>query len=253
MFLKKMSKIKVGSCLLIRADIYSKEIIEKMHSKSNKIIAYQWDGVGRYPAIKQIATLFDRFYVFDRTDIDSGKGNYLSTTNFYFGHLFQKHIIPKKNSYFFLGTFFKCRWEEIQTTANLIRENQGIPNFFLLIDDVDILKQYSCEGIQFIDTPINYVETLRLTLENQVIVDFLTNVHIGLSFRVFEAIGFERKLVTNNIDVKNYDFYHPNNIYILGDENRSLHDFINEPYFKLKDEILNQYNFDIWIKKLLEN
>ncbi|MDH5825348.1 hypothetical protein [Sphingobacterium faecium] len=253
--LKKLEQIegKADYCLLIRADIYPMEVIEEICLKSNKAIAYQWDGVERYPAIKPLIGLFDRFYVFDRRDASSESSNYLSATNFYFGHLNHKEIIPLKKTFFFIGSFMKCRWEEIQRTAKCIIQNDGIPNFLLFTKDENITNHYTCDGIKFIDTPINYEETIKLTLENQVVVDFLTNVHTGLSFRVFEAIGYQRKLVTNNVDVKKYDFYHPNNIYILDNETRSLADFINEPYIVIEDEVLQKYNFDYWIKNMLEN
>lgn len=253
--LKKLAKIegKTDYCLLIRADIYPKEVIEEIVSKSTKAIAYQWDGVERYPAIKPLVGLFDRFYVFDKKDAGSDNSNYLSTTNFYFGHLYDKTKKPLSKTFFFIGSFMKSRWEEIQATSKLILQNLGIPKFVLFTKDKNVLNQYVHEGIEFVDTPINYEEMIKLSLEHEVLVDFLTNVHTGLSFRVFEAIGYQRKLVTNNTDVRNYDFYHCNNIYILGEETRSLSDFIREPYHKIDDKILVQYDFDNWIKNMLEN
>lgn len=244
---------KADYCLLIRADIYPAEVVKEIVSKSNKAIAYQWDGVERYPAVKSLIGLFDRFYVFDKEDMNAEGSHYLSTTNFYFEHLYNKKIKLNANTFFFVGTFMKSRWEEIQKTAKLIVQNSGIPNFILFSKDKNLSNQYGCEGIKLVDSPLDYEEMVKKILENDILVDFLTNVHTGLSFRVFEAIGYQKKLLTNNIDIKNYDFYHPNNIYIIGHEDRSLADFIKLNYQKIDDNTLNQYNFDNWIIKMLEN
>lgn len=244
---------KADYCLLIRADIYPRNVIKEILLKSNKTIAYQWDGVDRFPAIKDLIDLFDRFYIFDKKDANLIQGNYLETTNFYFNHLDDKKVSPKINTFFFVGSFIKCRWDEIQATSNLILQNLGIPKFILYTNDNTAINNNSFEGISFITTPISYEDTIKLTLEHHILVDFLTKVHAGLSFRVFEAIGYRRKLITNNSDVKSYDFYHPDNIYILGEENRTISDFIKSPYFDIDEEIISKYSFDNWIKNILEN
>jgi hypothetical protein len=79
------------------------------------------------------------------------------------------------------------------------------------------------------------------------------DAHSGLSFRVFEAIGYSRKLITNNNEVKSYDFYHPNNIYVLDNDERTLGEFLNVPYAEIHPEIVDRYNFDNWIFRILEN
>jgi hypothetical protein len=61
-------------------------------------------------------------------------------------------------------------------------------------------------------------------------------------------------MITNNKSIVNYDFYHPNNIFILTDSNLdSLEDFVKLPYVEIPEEIVMKYNFKNWIKKILEN
>jgi len=240
-------------CLLIRADIYPEEVIDQIKMKTNKMIAYQWDGVNRYPAVKKLVYKFDRFFVFDGKDAEQEDERFIATTNFYFGHLDNIEIKPKPSTFFFVGTIMKIRWQQIFDTIQLIIQNNGIPNFYLYTGEKDMTKEYLIDGINFINNPLTYQENINLALQNEIFVDFLVDAHNGLSFRVFEAIGYGRKLITNNKEVKKYDFYHPHNIYILNNEQRTLYEFLNTPYTPINPEILNKYNFDNWIYRILGN
>ncbi|QIH36261.1 hypothetical protein [Sphingobacterium sp. DR205] len=244
---------KVDYCLLIRADIYPEEVIDQIKMKTNKMIAYQWDGVNRYPAVKKLVYKFDRFFVFDSKDAEQEDERFIATTNFYFGHLDNIEIKPKPSTFFFVGTFMKVRWQQISDTIQLIIQNNGAPNFYLYTGEKDMAKEYHIDGINFINNPLTYQENINLALQNEIFVDFLVDAHNGLSFRVFEAIGYGRKLITNNKEVMNYDFYHPHNIYVLNHEERTLSEFLNIPYSPINTEILNKYNFDNWIYRILEN
>ena len=54
--------------------------------------------------------------------------------------------------------------------------------------------------------------------------------------------------------VKNYDFYHPNNIFVLDDNNYNLiEDFLNLSYHEISEEIVKKYGFSSWIKQIIEN
>ena len=59
----------------------------------------------------------------------------------------------------------------------------------------------------------------KLILKSKIIVEIQRNDQIGLSFRIFEALGYRKKLVTTNTDVVNYDFYNPQNILVIDENN----------------------------------
>lgn len=242
-------KGRTDYALIIRPDIFPEIILEKILEKTNKMIGYQWDGMKRYPAVDKTVKYFDKFYVFDEQDTYNFN-RYLPLTNFYFSHLNQKDKAIKKNTFFFLGSFFVDRWDAINDTAKLILDCGGEPNF-LLFGPPNVALQDSTTGIKFIETHIPYKEYIDMVLESEVLVDFLVDIHGGLSFRIFEAVGYEKKLITNNANVRNYDFYHPNNIFILGQEKRTLKDFMQVKYHTLPEDIVKKYDFDNWLLKVL--
>ncbi|MDO4763924.1 MAG: hypothetical protein Q4A00_06030 [Flavobacteriaceae bacterium] len=97
------------------------------------------------------------------------------------------------------------------------------------------------------------MENIKMTLSSKVIIDIKLPYHSGLSFRFFESLGYNKKLITNNTSVKEYDFYHPNNIFITDYENfEGLEEFLNQPYVNICEEIKTKYKFENWIKNILK-
>lgn len=97
---------------------------------------------------------------------------------------------------------------------------------------------------------IDYDEYLSELETSKCILDVNYFLPCGLSLRPLEALFFEKKLITNNKDIINYDFYDKNNIFILGiDDISTIKDFINKPYKKINREIISYYDFYNWEKR----
>lgn len=244
----------VDYTLLIRADIYPKEILEVLRQKSNSFIAYQWDGLHRFPAIFAYINMFDRFFIFDKDDLKYKKYNLLPLTNFYFDY--DKNI-PKpeecNDDVFFVGTFIRKRMPPILTFAKKAKELNLKLNVNILFADENFIKKYNeIDNINYINNFMTYSENIVNLKKAKIIVDFLNEVHNGLSLRTFEALYYNKKLITNNKLVKEYDFYHPNNIFIWDGTNLDgLEKFIKTPYTPIKEEIKLKYGFKNWLNYVL--
>ena len=67
-----------------------------------------------------------------------------------------------------------------------------------------------------------------------------------------EAVWFQKKLITNNPDVIHYDFYCPENVFILGQDKLStLNAFIDAPYRSLPIEVAQNYTAEAWLDRML--
>jgi hypothetical protein len=93
----------------------------------------------------------------------------------------------------------------------------------------------------------------ELVHKSKIILDINHPKQIGLTMRTLEALGAQRKLITTNADVANYDFYNKSNILII---NR-LHpiideDFLIEPFIPSDKSILAKYNIKGWISDLFD-
>jgi hypothetical protein len=70
---------------------------------------------------------------------------------------------------------------------------------------------------------------------------------------VFEALGFKKKLITNNQDIINYDFYNPNNIFIISESNYEVPSiFFETDYIEVSPEIINRYGLNNWLSIVLK-
>ena len=102
--MKQLSNInKVEYALFIRPDLFDFEVVKRVKEISNKIVAYQWDGMERFPLIKKYIDLFDKFYVFDSNDVKISP-KLEPTTNFYFDDILVKKDIEPR-TVFFVGTY----------------------------------------------------------------------------------------------------------------------------------------------------
>lgn len=93
----------------------------------------------------------------------------------------------------------------------------------------------------------DYLQNLR---ESKAILEIVPENVVGLTIRTMEALFFNKKLITNNKDIKNYDFYNPNNIFIIGEDSEDkIKQFINSPFELIDRKIVEYYDFENWIKR----
>lgn len=239
---------KTDYALIIRPDLLSEKTIKKIKEKAKMTVAYQWDGIDRFPLAKEVMPYFDRFFLFDVRDLKKHP-NCLPTTNFYFDDLMDTTEV--KNDVFFVGTFMKNRINEILELSRLFKKTNIKAEIFIKVKKLD--KKYENENLILTTDQLSFKENLIHLKESKTILDFKNDIHYGLSFRTFESIGFKKKLITNNSLVKSYDFYNPKNIFIL-EENysqRELINFLKQPYQDMSPEITDKYSFTNWIKYLL--
>ena len=86
---------------------------------------------------------------------------------------------------------------------------------------------------------------------SQVLLDISRKGQKGLSFRVFESAGLEKKLITTNADIKNYDFYNPNNILVIDEKKPNITlDFFSSEYEKIPESIFKKYTLEQWINEV---
>ena len=66
---------------VIRPDSFPTSFIEKLKDKTTKYIGYQWDGIEKFPEVKNYFSFFNTFFCFETVP---GFSNVKKTTNFYF-------------------------------------------------------------------------------------------------------------------------------------------------------------------------
>lgn len=235
--------------LIIRPDVYPIEFIKKLRTKVGKLIGYQWDGLDRFPHVYDYIGLFDRFFVFDGNDLTVPL--VLPITNYAPVALCHNlHDEELQSDVYYSGSYEKQR---IAVLARLIDDCRSLGlnvKYHLYHKKYRHLPEYN---LNMTAKTLAYDENLRYAYNSKIILDLLNPVHHGLSFRFFEALLFDKKIITNNKQAAEYDFYHPDNIFIWDHSNiEELRAFIEKPYRPLPMEIKQKYSFTNWLQYALD-
>ena len=99
------------------------------------------------------------------------------------------------------------------------------------------------------DMRVSYEDNITFLLSCRCIVEILQSSQAGLTMRPLEALFYRKKLLTNNVRIKEYDFYRKENIFIIGvDSWNGLSDFLFSPYVEVPTKIVDRYTIEGWIR-----
>ena len=242
--------------LILGGQVYPKDLLLKIKQKTKKsMVAYQPDGMDRFPQAKETIEFFDRFYAFDPQDIKKYTSLLYPASNFYFENLAENPEIS--SDFYFIGAHLPIlkRDQAIATFARHAAEKNWNLDFTIChIDQGSLSLHHEIypENIKATLQPISFAENICREQQSKVLLDFKTPIHTGLSFRTIEAVGYHKKLITTNVHVAEYDFYHPNNIYIWDEKTfDGLDEFLESPYHELPAKIYQKYSFKNWVNYVL--
>ena len=251
--LSRFAPKSIDYAIVIRPDKLDLKTIEKIHNTAHKVVAYQWDGLARFPKVFKVINHFQRFFVFDLEDYHRYRCQYpnlLPCTNFYFD-MPEESVSVNENEVLYVGVYIKDRIQSLIRVVNALSQYDLTLNINLFYGRKT--PPFSHPHITFFSKGLNYTQYLTLTKKATVLLDIKTVDHNGLSFRIFEAIKYQKKLITDNKSIKLYDFYHPNNFYVVeNDLFEGLSDFLESDFVPLSEDIRQKYSFSNWVKNILE-
>jgi len=95
-----------------------------------------------------------------------------------------------------------------------------------------------------------YKEIVAKIARSRAIVDLCVSENAGPTIRPLEALYFRKKLITDDVSVLGRDFYHPDNVFVIGkDDPENLYEFVKSPYHDLGDELRRKYTMEEWVKR----
>lgn len=178
--------------------------------------------------------IFDLVYTFDK--IDAKKHNLI-----YFNTPYSKlNCINNSNKY--IGTYFcgsdKGRIDILENISIRLKELNIKYKFDVYTKD-NIKKIYSfnlkTEGYK------SYIEILKDTLEYNCILDIVQggrNEDTGLSLRVYEATVYNKILITNNINILDYDLYDSRYMHYIKDASEIKEEwFLDKPCYDYQGQL----------------
>lgn len=228
--------------VIIAANMYS-PIIKKFIRKQSqiKVIHWYWNPIHMSIDPDLLKDNDSEIWSFDPDDCRIYSLNYSPT------YYFEKLQLPENEEaydVFFVGAD-KGRINKLLNIESLLL-NQGLKVNF------HITKSSNSEETVYIFKPrISYSQVLQRISESKAILDVVQENQSGLSQRPMEALFFKKKLISDDTNLVNCDFYKKNNIFILGlDDINNLKEFVCTPYEEVDNEIIQKYTFSAWISRL---
>jgi len=244
--LDQIKNIKlIDTSIYIKADFLSKETIEAVNKKSRQSVLIISDSINRYPKTKNILSLFDKVFSFEKKDCK--KYNLRFKTNFIYK---STENAPENYKYkVFNISSFDNRFPVIKKISKALYEMK-IKSKIVIFTSKENTEPY----LEFSKKSLSIEENNQFLEESEIMLDVSRNGQEGLSFRVFESLGLKKKLITTNKDIINYDFYNPDNIFVIenADNIKIPQAFFETSYVDIPENILNKYLIQNWVDELIE-
>ena len=242
---------------------FSKEMLLKIkeNQKNAEFILYQWDSLNNFKYIKEMKDVFDRCYSFDKEDVRDN--DYLKFLPLFYVDTYENIGKEKKENYkydcMFVGTAHPKKYKYISKISKELKNifpNQFI-YFFLPSKLVYIYRKL--KNKEFKNAKINdfyYIsikekEMIDLIRNSKCILDSAQDNQNGLTIRVIETLGAKRKLITTNANIREYDFYKPENIYVYDNKFDFSDIFFKSNYEEIDNDIYKKYSLRNWLNELL--
>lgn len=234
--------------LVINPERISLETHLKIKKYTSNYKTYLYDSIDRYDNKKLIEKkVFDTIYSFDKKDASKYNLEFISN----YIHLEKKNETVKTQFNVFSISSIDDRYATFNTIIDYFDKN-NISHQTIFYDKKNpkILK----DSATFINKTLNHYEIQEKMEESDIILDVVRKNQTGLSFRIFDALALNKKLITTNQSIKEYDFYNENNICVIDKNNISIpNDFLNTQYEKLSDEIYKKYSIENWVKTVFKD
>ncbi|MGX5688831.1 hypothetical protein [Arcticibacter tournemirensis] len=244
--------------LFLNPETVDSSFIRKMKKRwSNAtFILYMWDSFQNKSRSLDLLPYFDSVFSFDRRD--ALKYNLKHLPLFYIDDYLSDSGIYKYDL-FFSGTAHSDRYKLIKKIESNVGPNVNIQSYFFLSSRLLYFINFFLNGnsrmvpykeVNF--KSLTHAENALLMSRSRAILDINHPLQFGLTMRTFESIGVNRKLITTNSDIINYDFYNDNNILIIDRDNPKIDNcFFEKPFIDYSTKIRLKYSLNGWIENLL--
>lgn len=244
-FRKNIELLVKGYDIIILHDAPAKQnnyFIKKITQSvdiNTRLYLYYWNKIDSLEQLK----LNSKWKILSFDWQDSKDQNLLYVGGFFDAGL--QNASNSKNDFdvMFIG-LNKGRFDDIRKIESALKERGIITMFKLVSNKYLFSSKYS--------RPKSYNDVLDLVSKSKSILDITKKGQMGLTLRPYEAIFFQKKLITNNTQIRSYDFYDNRNIFVLdGDVNfDELKKFLNSEFIDYSEKKRSQYSISAWLERI---
>lgn len=205
--------------------------------------------------IDEVTPYFDKIYSFDKDDCKKYHFQYLEQfLPFTFCDIqkIRQNFVQKTSSLvcFFVGEYWDNREKIINRLTPILTKNNCKTDFYLVHYSNNLANSISPHK-NYQETPLTYEENIQKSINADIILEINHLGQSGVSLRTIEAILLNKKLITTNKSIVEYEFYNPDQIFILDDNYNQLETFLTSEFAPIPIEKLYKYTADGMIEKVV--
>lgn len=259
-----IEKISIDYIFIVNPEVISCKILKEIKSKnmSAKTILYLWDSMSNKPYGHNLFSLFDNLWSFDERDCNAD-------SRFKFLPLFfnSKYSIMhndtaiEKYDLCFIGTIHSDRYNIIKE-IRLISESLSLSFFSFMYLPSRFMFFYKkifdrrFRNVKYSElnfSPLCQDQVIHVLSQCKVVIDINHHLQDGLTSRTFEVLAAQKKLITTNDNIVNYDLYDKSNIDVIDRKNPKINlEFVEGKFNHSMDPVINQYSLRSWVCEIFK-
>ena len=222
------------------------------------MVCYLWDSIMNKPMLIENFPYFDRVITFDS---DDAKRLHLEFVPLFFSPEFdilKKETRINKYDLCFIGSFHTDRAKLIQNLKKQAPDLKLFTYFYSPSRIIFYARQFFQKDILLKKLhdlhfrKLSHSQIMSFIKKSKVVLDIHNANQSGLTMRTIEALALQKKIATTNANIKNYDFYLPENICILDRNKLSIPNaFIKKPFKPLHKNIIKRYNLETFYQSTI--
>lgn len=249
--------------LIVRGEAISLQRLRKLRSAqpAATLCLYLWDSMHYNPNARTLWREFDRVFSFDRVDADANPS--IAFLPLFYGREFERaaadHAAPKYDACF-IGTVHTDRYKVLERVIAAL-EARGRRTFVYCYYPSKTLfriralfdpgfRRFARKHIDF--AGMKLPEVVDRIAESRAIIDINRPNQLGLTMRTVEAVGAQRRLVTTNEDIVNYDIYSPEGVLVVDRLAPAIDDaFLDREVTPFDEQVRRRYSLSAWLEAIL--
>jgi hypothetical protein len=268
-FNQKLNEVKANEydvVFILNPEGMLPEIIQQFreHFKTAKFVLYMWDSIKNRKHTPSVLHYFDVKYSFDQHDSHFFPG--VKFRPLFYTDPYKEassYSMPLEFDLAFIGTahsdrYFLLKKIQKQLTAEKLKYfyflflTSSKYYWFRKMTEPSFLAKAKIKDFAF--KPISPQEIIDVFARSKAILDINHPKQTGLTIRTLEVLALQKKIITTNAAIKDYDFYDASNILVIDRNNPIIDlDFFNVPFKKTPPDILYNYSIEGWLAEVLGN
>lgn len=249
-FHRILNSKKYDILFVIKGISFDQEILSWIKNIKCQKILYQYDSSTINPQILNLIDYFDKVFTFDYEDFKTLNAYNIQFRPLFFSKSFSE--VKNRNQIYKVASvcsFYPKRYKIIREISQILGTDSV--SFYVYIPFLKLLKNFTkigvCNALKLKIYKLKRDKLINFMAQSTCILDIEFTKQKGLTIRTIETMGMNKKLITTNVEVQKYDFYHPNNIFILTDKNiREIDNFLTLPSIEIDKKIKKKYEIQTW-------